>query len=298
MEGKKEHKAGFVNIIGHPNVGKSTLMNALVGEKLAIITSKAQTTRHRIMGIVNSDDFQIVYSDTPGIIENPAYKLQESMMDFVKTSLKDADVLLIVTEFNEKQIDDYWFKVKDIDVPKIFIINKIDLAKDNQDVIDKINYWKEYGVDVDAIIPVSASENFNTQLVFDTIVKFLPNHPPYFDKDVLTDKAMRFFAAEIVREKILLNYKQEIPYSVEVIIDEYEELETIDKIRAIIYCNRASQKPILIGKQGIMMKKIGTAARKDIETFTGKKCYLELYVKVKENWRSDDLFLKRFGYKM
>ncbi|MCL4115081.1 UNVERIFIED_CONTAM: hypothetical protein GTU68_049495 [Idotea baltica] len=272
-------------------------MNALVGEKLAIITSKAQTTRHRIMGVVNGNDFQIVYSDTPGIIEKPSYKLQESMMDFVRSSLRDADVLLIVTEYNEKEIDSFWHKVKDIPVPKIFIINKIDKAKNNEDVFNKLKYWKDNGIVADEYIPVSALENFNIETVFNSILKYLPEHPPYFDKNVLTDKAMRFFVTEIIREKILLNYKQEIPYSVEVVVDTYEEEDNVDKILAIIYCNRASQKPILIGRQGIMMKKVGTAARLDIEDFTGKKCYLELLVKVRENWRTDDNFLKRFGYK-
>ncbi len=294
---QKKHKAGFVNIIGHPNVGKSTLMNALVGEKLAITTSKAQTTRHRIMGIVNEDDYQIVYSDTPGIIEEPAYKLQESMMDFVRTSLRDADILLIVTEFGEKDISAYWSKIKDIDLPKVLVINKIDQSKGNEDIVNKIQYWKDQGVEVDAFIPVSATENFNLDSLFNFILQHLPEHPPYFDKEMLTDRAMRFFVTEIIREKILMNYKQEIPYSVEVDVDIFEEHDDIDKILAIIYCNRASQKPILIGKGGKMMKKVGTEARLDIEAFTGKKCYLELLVKVRENWRTNDNLLKKFGYK-
>jgi len=289
------HKAGFVNILGKPNVGKSTLMNELVGEKLAIITSKAQTTRHRIFGIVNGQDFQIVYSDTPGIIEDPAYKLQENMMSFVKSSLRDADLLLIVVEFGEKDVTAYWDKIKHNPAPKIFIINKIDLAE-NQDAIDaKIAYWKEK-VDADLFIPVSALHKKNLNLLFEKIVELLPFHPPFYDKDTLTDKPERFFISEIIREKIFLNYKQEIPYSTEVYIDAFQETDDINKIRAIIFCNRKSQKPIIIGKGGEMLKKVGSQARKDIENFTDKKCYLELFVKVRENWRTDDFTLKQLGY--
>ncbi|MDO5760609.1 MAG: GTPase Era [Bacteroidota bacterium] len=288
------HKAGFVNIIGNPNVGKSTLMNALVGENLSITTFKAQTTRHRIMGIANGEDFQIVYSDTPGIV-NPHYKLHEQMMSFVSSALKDADIFLLVTEVgetlkNEKTLQ-YIINSK---TPVILIINKIDLS--SQEVIaQKISYWQEI-IPRAVVIPCSATEKFNLDKIFDSIIKLLPENPPYFPKDELSDKSMRFFASEIIREKILLYYNKEIPYSCEVVIDEYKEKDNVDYISAIIYVERDSQKGILLGHQGSMIKKLGTEARKDIENFIGKKSYLKLFVKVKENWRNNLNDLKRFGY--
>lgn len=289
------HKAGFVNIIGRPNVGKSTLMNALVGERLAIITSKAQTTRHRIFGIVNSPDFQIVYSDTPGIID-PAYKMQEAMMKFVQTSFKDADILLVVTDITkDEDISLYAKRLNKAKVPIIFIVNKIDLV-DQKTVLEKLAYWQDK-VNATEFIPVSALNKFNLKVVFNKIVEYLPTSPPFYDKDSLTDKPERFFVSEIIREKILLNYKQEIPYSVEIVIEEFRDEPKIIRIRAIILTNRQSQKPILIGRGGSMLKKVGTAARKDIEKFLDKKVFLELFVKVKENWRDNDLFLKNLGYK-
>lgn len=294
MENK--HKAGFVNIIGKPNAGKSTLMNALVGEKLSIITSKAQTTRHRIMGIVNGEDFQIVYSDTPGIINKPAYKLQESMMNFVQGAFIDADIfLLLIDATDDAEIDeDIISKIKSHNVPVITVINKIDLLN-NDIVTSKVNYYSEFFPN-SPIIPVSALFNFNLQPVFNNILDLLPYNPPYFPKDELTDKSLRFFVSEIIREKILLNYKQEIPYSCEVYIEEYKEEENIDKIRAIIFVARESQKAIIIGKNGSSIKKLGIQARKDIEEFLDKKVYLELYVKVLKNWRNDNLKLTQLGY--
>ncbi len=289
-----KHKAGFVNIIGKPNVGKSTLLNELVGEKLAIITSKAQTTRHRILGIVNEDDYQIVFSDTPGIIE-PKYKLQESMMGFVTGSFKDADVLLVIVDVKEKNIPDYWQKIEKIPAPKIFILNKIDLIPKTE-WEERLNQWKER-VEAEKYFAVSALHKHHTKELFETILECLPYHPPYYAKDDLTDKPWRFFVSEIIREKIFLNYHQEIPYSVEIVVHEYKEAEDIIRIKANIIANRKSQKPILIGKNGSMLKKVGTEARKDIETFVGKKVYLELYVKIKENWRDNDFLLKNFGYK-
>lgn len=288
-----QHKSGFVNIIGKPNVGKSTLMNALVGERIAIITSKAQTTRHRILGIVNSNDFQIVYSDTPGIID-PKYKMQESMMKFVASSFKDADVFLAMAEVGEKDGEVLAERLKKTKAPIIFLINKIDLAKKGQ--LDKaIAYWSEK-VDAHKIIPVSALEKTNLDTVFDTILELLPLGPPYYAKDELTDRPERFFVSEIIREKILLNYKQEIPYSVEVVVESFKNETDIIRIRALILTNRKSQKPILIGRGGSMLKKVGTQARKDMELFLDKKVYLELFVKVKENWRDNELLLKNLGY--
>ncbi len=289
-----EHKAGFVNIIGNPNVGKSTLMNALVGEKLSIITSKAQTTRHRILGIVNSETFQIVYSDTPGIV-NPHYKLHENMMGFVNSALLDADLFLVVTEVGEKLKNENIFeKIKASNIPVILIINKIDLS--NQvEVMEKIQYWQEI-VPHAHIIPASATEKFNLDLIFNTILEHLPENPPFFPKDELTDRSMRFFASEIIREKILLNYDQEIPYAVEVVVEEYREDNDIDRISATIYVERESQKAIIIGHQGKSLKRVGTAARLDLEEFLEKKVFLSLFIKVKKDWRNNDLELKRFGY--
>ena len=288
------HKAGFVNIIGNPNVGKSTLMNALVGEKLSIITSKSQTTRHRIMGIFNGDDFQVVYSDTPGIV-NPHYKLHESMMHFVNLALQDADLFLLVTEVGESlKNHETLDKVINSTIPVILLINKIDLS--NQEVVaERIEYWQKE-IPRAIIIPTSALEKFNLDAVFNAILEHLPENPPYFPKDELTDKSMRFFVSEIIREKILTHYQKEIPYSCEVVVEYFKEENNINKISTIIYVERESQKGIVIGHQGSMLKKVGTEARKDIEEFTGKKCFLEIHVKVLKDWRNNDNSLKRFGY--
>lgn len=288
-------RSGFVNIIGKPNVGKSTLMNGLVGERLSIINAKAQTTRHRIMGIVNGEDFQIVYSDTPGIIEKPAYKLQESMMGFVKTAFTDADIFLYVVEINEKKPDEKLVeKLNKYDIPVLLLLNKIDLS--NQDeLMEKGKFWKEL-IPKAEIIPVSALHKFNLDLVMDRIRFHLPEGPAYFPQDELSDKPMRFFCAEIIREKILSFYDKEIPYSCEVVIESYKEEENIIKIRAIIYVARETQKGIIIGHQGSMLKKTGTAARKDMEELLHKKVFLETFVKVEKDWRDSDNHLKRFGY--
>lgn len=290
------HKAGFVNIIGNPNVGKSTLMNALVGEKLSIITSKAQTTRHRIMGIVNGEDFQIVYSDTPGILK-PNYRLQESMMKFVNAALKDADVILYVTDTVERGDEasaEIVSRIGGSGIPVIVVINKIDLTTPEglEALVDK---WKTLLPQAD-IAPVSALNNFNIGGLFDLILEKLPEGEPYYSKDALTDKTMRFFASEIIREKVYLNYQKEIPYSVEISIDEYKEEPAIDRISATIYVARESQKGIIIGHKGEMLKKVGTAARLELEQFLGKKVFLQLHVKVNDNWRDSDRQLKRFGY--
>ncbi len=296
MNETQTHKAGFVNIIGKPNVGKSTLMNVLVGENLAIITSKAQTTRHRIMGIVNGEDFQIVYSDTPGIID-PNYKMQEAMMRFVNIAFKDADVVLLIADLSERVNLISWYeeKLQRVKVPIIVLLNKTDLVKEAF-VETQIALWEKAQFAPKVVVPISALQKENINLVFGTILQYLPEHPPYYNKDSLTDKDMRFFVSEIIREKILLNYKQEIPYSVEVVIDSYKEEPAITRIRALILTNRKSQKPILIGRGGSMLKRVGTQARQDMEKFLDKKVYLELYVKVKENWRDDDFFLKNMGY--
>ncbi|WP_092437122.1 GTPase Era [Williamwhitmania taraxaci] len=290
------HKSGFVNIIGFPNVGKSTLMNSLVGEKLSIITSKAQTTRHRIMGIVNGDDFQIVYSDTPGVLK-PNYKLQESMMQFVYSALSDADIILLVTEMG-MAIDlheDIIQKITRMNVPVIVVINKVDLAKSQEAVVEAMDAWQVRMPEA-KIIPVSALHKFNQEALLTEVLEKLPENPEYFPKDQMSDKTMRFFVSEIIREKILISYKKEIPYSVEVVVDSYKEEEKIIHIEALIYVVRESQKGILIGHQGIMLKRIGTKARHDIEAFVDKKVFLSLQVKVLENWRDSDLMLKRFGY--
>jgi len=287
------HKAGFVSIVGRPNVGKSSLMNKLVGENLSIITSKAQTTRHRIMGILNGEDFQIVYSDTPGILE-PKYELQEAMMGFVKVSLDDADLILLIVELGEKYDEVSFELLKNIQTPIVLVINKIDLAIGSQ-VKDKIDYWKSLITTKD-IIAVSAKDGINIDLLLETIKKNLPEHPAYYPKDDLTDRSERFFAAEIIREKIFLNYSQEIPYSSEVGIDTFKDEEDILRIRAIIYVERDSQKGILIGKGGSSLKKVGTEAREGMESFFGKKVFLETHVKVADNWRKQKLKLKQFGY--
>jgi GTP-binding protein Era len=292
------HKAGFVSIVGKPNVGKSTLMNTLVGERLSIITRKAQTTRHRIMGIISGPEFQIVYSDTPGIIQ-PQYELQENMMRFVHSSMVDADLILWIVELGEKMNTELKLieNISKAHIPVILIINKIDLAKGTQ-LQDKMEYWKQQLTDssIKEIIPVSALHKTNIDQVMNYIMRHLPVHPPYFPKDSLTDKPERFFAAEIIREKIFENYKKEVPYSCEVVISEFNEEEDIIRLRAEIYVERQSQKGILIGKQGSALKKIGTAARLDMEQFFQKKVFLEQFVKVEADWRKKQNKLKRFGY--
>ena len=294
------HRAGFVSIVGKPNVGKSTLMNALVGERLSIITSKAQTTRHRIMGIVNGADFQIVYSDTPGLVK-PQYELHQAMMRFVDIALEDADVILFVTDLYEKYEaepggdDAYVQKLINSEVPVVLVMNKIDLAKGSQ-ALDKMTYWQEIVKPAEAIM-VSALEGLNVAAVLQAIQQRLPEHPPYFDKDQITDKPERFFAAEIVREKIFLNYKQEVPYSSEVVVTEFKEDEQIIRMRCEIYVERASQKGILIGKGGAGLKKVGTQARADLEQFFGKQVHLEQHVKVVPNWRREHRKLQNFGYR-
>jgi len=290
-----EHKAGFVNIIGNPNVGKSTLMNALVGERLSIITSKAQTTRHRILGIVNGDDFQIVLSDTPGIIK-PAYELQSSMMGFVKNAFEDADILIYMVEIGEKELKDEAFfnKIIHSKIPVLLLLNKID--KSNQEQLEEqIALWKEKVPNAE-IFPISALENFNVQTVFDRILALLPASPPYYPKDTLTDKPERFFVNETIREKILLNYDKEIPYAVEVETEEFLEEENIIRIRTVIMVERDSQKGIIIGHKGAALKKVGMQAREDLEKFFGKKIHIETYVKVNKDWRSSEYQLRRFGY--
>ena len=287
-------KSGFVNIIGNPNVGKSTLMNALVGERLSIITSKAQTTRKRVMGIVNGDDFQIIYTDPPGIV-NPANKLHEQMMGFIGTALQDADLFLLVTEVGESFKNRHVLqRVVDSDVPVILVINKIDLS-DQATIQERIAYWQAE-IPRAIVIPCSATEGFNVGKIFDTVLQLLPEHAPYFPQDELTDRTMRFFVSEIVREKILLYYQKEIPYSCEVAVESYEEKEGIDNISCLIFVERDSQKAILIGHQGKAIKKLGTEARRDIEEFTGKRCFLSLHVKVLKDWRNSDRALKSFGY--
>ena len=289
------HKSGFVNILGNPNVGKSTIMNALVGEKLSIITSKAQTTRHRIMGIVNSDDFQIVYSDTPGILK-PQYKLQAAMMGFVNTAITDADVILYVTDVTENAADNqgYIEKIKNSGIPVITVINKIDLS--NQAELEKLTETWQSVFPGSPVLPVSALNNFNLEVIIKAILSKLPDGEPYFPKDQLTDKYERFFAAEIIREKILLNYNKEVPYSVETEIESFKEENDLLKIRALIHVTRDSQKGIIIGHKGSMLKKVGTQSRMDMDEFFGKKVFLELYVKVTKDWRDKPLLLKKFGY--
>ncbi|WP_282050690.1 GTPase Era [Maribacter aquivivus] len=290
-----DHKAGFVNIIGNPNVGKSTLMNAFVGEKLSIITSKAQTTRHRILGIVNGDDFQMILSDTPGIIK-PAYQLQSSMMDFVKSAFEDADVLLYMVEIGEKALKDEVFfeKIKNSKIPVLLLLNKVDTA--TQELLEEqVQYWQEMLPSVE-LHPISALSNFNVKGVFERIIELLPMSPAYYPKDQLTDKPERFFVNETIREKILLNYKKEIPYAVEIETEEFFEDEDIIRMRSVIMVERDSQKGIIIGHKGAALKKVGVESRKDLEKFFGKQVHIELYVKVNKNWRSNSRQLKRFGY--
>lgn len=291
----KKHRAGFVNIIGNPNVGKSTLMNAFVGEKLSIITSKAQTTRHRILGIVNGEDFQVILSDTPGIIK-PAYEMQTAMMDFVKSAFEDADVLIYMVEIGEKALKDEAFfkKIESSKIPVLLLLNKIDTSE--QEVLEaQITHWQQQLPKAE-IHPVSALENFNVKEIFERILELLPEAPPYYPKDQLTDKPERFFVNETIREKILLNYKKEIPYAVEVETEEFHEDEDIIRIRSVIMVERDTQKGIIIGHKGSALKRVGVAARKDLEKFFAKQVHIELYVKVNKNWRSDSRQLKRFGY--
>lgn len=290
------HKAGFVNIIGNPNVGKSTLMNRLVGEKLSIITSKAQTTRHRILGIVNDENYQIVFSDTPGILQ-PAYELQHSMMDFVRTAFEDADILLYIIESGESELKDpsFFAKIQHSKIPVILLINKIDLST-QEDVVGQMKIWQDKLPNA-IIYPISALNNFNLQVVLEKIIELLPESPPYYPKDQLTDKSERFFVNESIREKILLNFKKEIPYAVEIETESFEEEENIIRIRSVIMVERDTQKGILIGHKGLALKRIGSEARIDLEKFFEKKIFLELYVKVNKDWRSNERQLKRFGYK-
>ncbi len=289
------HKAGFVNIIGKPNVGKSTLMNAMIGENLSIITSKAQTTRHRILGIVNGEDFQVVYSDTPGLI-TPGYKLQEYMLKFARSAFTDADIILYVTDIEDgtEKASEMVVQLNKLKIPLLILINKIDLS--NEEAVSRlIKNWQE-AVPAATIIPISALEKFNLERIFALILESLPESPPFYPKDELTDKSERFFVSEMIREKILLNYQQEVPYAVEVEVESFKESDKIINIGSIIYVERESQKGILIGHQGKALKKVGTMARIDMEKFFEKKVFLELFVKVKKDWRNDSRILKQFGY--
>ena len=296
MESTNGHKAGFVNIVGNPNVGKSTLMNDLVGERISIITSKAQTTRHRITGIVNTPQYQIVFSDTPGVLK-PKYKLQESMREFSEGALTDADILLYVTDVVEDPVknSDFLERVKKETVPVLLVINKIDLLQSQDDLNELIDKWKEWLPQAE-VFPISAKEKFNIDNLMHRIVKLLPPSPPFFGKDALTDKPARFFVTEIIREKLLLNYDKEVPYSAEVLVEKFEEKEHSIHIMAVIYVERDSQKGILIGKGGSKLKKVGIEARKDIETFFDKRVFLEMFVKVEDNWRNRENKLRAFGY--
>ena len=295
-ENEKKHRAGFVNIVGNPNVGKSTLSNRLVGERLSIITSKAQTTRHRIMGIVNGDDYQIVFSDTPGVLK-PKFKLQESMLDFSTGALVDADILLYVTDVIESPTKNQEFldKVAREKIPVLLVINKIDLLKGNDDLLAIIDRWKQLLPDAE-VFPTSATENFNVDNLMARIVELLPESPPYFGKDALTDRNSRFFVTEIIREKILLTYDKEVPYATQVIVEKFDEGDTAIHIMAVIYVERDSQKGIIIGRQGVKLKHVGIDARKDIERFFEKKVFLQLYVKVERDWRNQENKLRAFGY--
>lgn len=297
MNNGKIHRSGFVNIVGNPNVGKSTLTNYLVGERLSIITAKAQTTRHRIMGIVNTDDMQIVYSDTPGVLR-PNYKLQESMLNFSESALGDADVLLYVTDVIETfdKNNEFLEKVKKVSCPVILVINKIDLT--NQERLSElVDLWHNELPDAD-IIPIAALNRFNVEPLKKKIESLIPQSPPYFDKDALTDKPARFFVTEIIRQKILLYYQKEIPYSVEVLVEEFKEDKDIIRIKSVIVVERQSQKGIIIGHKGLAIKKVGQMARKDLERFFDKKIYIEMFVKVEEDWRNRDNMLKTYGYKL
>ena len=290
------HKAGFVNIVGSPNVGKSTLMNQLVGEKLSIVTSKAQTTRHRIHGIVNEEDYQIVFSDTPGVV-NAAYKLHEAMMSYVESSFKDADILLFITDIYESEMNHAatLLRIQKLNIPVLVIINKVDLVADQSQVTARMNFWQEKLPKAE-IIPVSALHGFNKEWVWERLLELLPESPPYFDKEELSDRPVRFFVSEMVREKIFLFCDKEVPYSCQVEVDTYLDEEKIIKIRAVIVVERDSQKGIIIGKGGAMLKKIGREARKDIENFVGKQVFLETFVKVDKDWRASEVKLKKYGY--
>lgn len=290
------HRAGFVNIVGNPNVGKSTLSNRLVGERLSIVTSKAQTTRHRIMGIVNGEDYQIVFSDTPGVLK-PKFRLQQSMLEYSTGALIDADVLLYVTDVVESPTknQDFLDRVAQEKIPILLVINKIDLLKGNDDLMRIIDQWKQL-LPTAEVFPTSALENFNVDNIMKRIVELLPESPPYFGKDALTDRSSRFFVTEIVREKILETYDKEVPYATQVIVEKFDESDNAIHIMAVIYVERDSQKGIIIGHQGKMLKRVGTLARKDIETFFEKKVFLELYVKVEKDWRNQENKLRAFGY--
>lgn len=290
------HRAGFVNIVGNPNVGKSTLSNLLVGERLSIITSKAQTTRHRIMGIVNGEDYQIVFSDTPGVLK-PKFKLQESMLEYSKGALTDADVLLYVTDVIETvdKNKDFLDKVAKERIPILLVINKIDLLSGQDDLVKLVDQWHAL-LPTAEIYPTSAKENFNVDQIMKRIIELLPENPPYFGKDALTDRSSRFFVTEIIREKILLNYDKEVPYATQVIVEKFDEQEKDLHIMAVIYVERDSQKGIIIGHKGNKLKRVGIEARKDIEKFFEKHVYLQLYVKVEKDWRNQEAKLKAFGY--
>lgn len=290
-----EHKSGFVNIIGNPNVGKSTLLNSIIGQEISIITNKAQTTRHRIKGILSDKNYQIVFSDTPGIIK-PAYKLQESMMQYVKSAFQDADVILYVVEIGEQGLKDeeIFEKIKKLKIPLIILLNKIDLVSQDKVLLEIKNWKRKFSKAI--VLPISALNKFNINEIIDTIVEVLPISPPYYSKDDVTDKSERFFIEEIIREKILKHYKKEVPYSVEISVEEFFEEEDIIRIRAIIYVLRESQKGILIGHKGLGLKRIGTEARKDIEKMLDKKVFLATPIKVKKDWRNDNNQLKKFGY--
>ena len=290
----EKHKSGFVNIVGRPNAGKSTLMNALTGEKLSIITSKAQTTRHRILGMMSGENYQIVYSDTPGIIE-PKYELHKAMMKFVDSAFDDADLILFVQDGKDRNYDEELFKkIERLNIPILFVLNKVDLIQQTE-VMELLDYWKQKIKTID-VIPVSALHTFNTETIFDLILEHLPEHPPYFDKEALTDKTERFLAAEIIREKIFTNYDKEIPYATEVKVQSFKEAEDIIRVSAEIYVERKSQKGIIIGKEGKALKKVGIEARKDMEAFFKKKIFLETHVRVEENWRKKEKKLNKFGY--
>lgn len=290
-----QHKSGFVNIIGSPNVGKSTLMNQLVGERLSIITSKAQTTRHRILGIVNDENYQIVFSDTPGVLD-PHYKLHENMMNFVNSALKDADVILFMTDIFESDMNhaETLKRIQKTSIPVLVLLNKIDLGTP-EILEEKVNLWAEK-LPAAEILPISALENFNVSLIWDKILEYLPENPPYYNKEELTDRPMRFFISEMIREKIFLNYKKEIPYSTQVEVEEFKENEKYIHIRAIIYVERKTQKGIIIGHQGSKIKQVGIEARQDIEQFVGKHVHLELHVKVDKDWRQSENKLEKYGY--
>lgn len=289
------HKSGFVNIIGSPNVGKSTLMNQLVGEKLSIVTSKAQTTRHRILGIVNEEDYQVVFSDTPGVV-NASYKLHENMMSYVNTSLKDADVILFITDTKETEMNhvETLERIQKTSIPVICLVNKMDLS-DQKGVLEKLNYWQEKLPNA-KVFPISALHGFNIEGIWEEILKLIPESPPYFEKDAISDRPMRFFVSEIIREKIFLHCQKEVPYACQVEIEEYKEEDDITRIRALIIVERDSQKGIIIGKGGEMLKRIGRESRKEIEKFIDNKVFLESYVKVDKDWRGSESKLKKYGY--